>query len=440
MLLSLLLLFCWGSGAAPAAESGGSGGSAEAGYYFSEATVLAPDGQSFAGPLYLLLNRRGKIELAAEKPINLPQKPPVVVEGALIVPHFVDGYSLIQERGLGGDDDETRTQQRAMARYLTALGVARVRDPIYPRSLLIPAWSGVTPVAQGGYLDMPDGGGAGFGVVLGDGETFAALAQRLPASGPITLWWRRPESGEPVPWTADLQRTRDLIHYFHAKGRKVGVWWQDARAPEIQLALSLPFDFFEGIPDYLNNNDLSLLYGRVWLPLAALNDRRYCADGLAESLPQLGHLGLYEDDMVRRVLGRVGEVKRRIGPRCTIWRERRPQVLAWLQQHLAAKQPVAVGSAGGHLFAFSGDIATELALWRELGADDGTVLRALYDHTPALLGMAPQRLKLTAGQDAHFVVYRLKTNVSWSLPQLLTRIPGGVDYNFTGGQMVYAAP
>lgn len=412
----------------------------EPGYYFRDATVLAPDGQSFIGPLYLVLNRRGKIEIAADKPIHLDEKPTVEVAGALIVPHFVDGYCLLQERGLGGDSDEDRTVQRTMARYLTALGVARLRDPIYPRSLLVSAWQDVQVQAQGGYLDLPDGGGAGFGVVLQAGESFETLAQRLPADGPITLWWRRPDGENNVPWGADLARTRALITYFQQQGRKVGVWWQDARPPAIQQALSLPFDFFEGLPDHLTNTDLALLQERVWLPLAALNDRRYCAEGLLESLPRLGRLGLYEDDMVRRVQGRVGEVRRRIGPRCEIWRERRPQVLSWIKHHLSGGRPLALGSGGGHLFAFSGDLSAELALLRELGADDAALLAALYDHTPALFGMPAQRLRLTAGQDADFVVYRAKGSDAWGLPQLISRMPDGVDYNFVAGQMVYAAP
>ncbi len=412
----------------------------EPGYYFRDTTVLASDGQSFTGPLFLVLNRRGKIEIAADKPITLAAKPIVEVSGALIVPHFVDGYCLLQERGLGGDDDEDRTVQRTMARYLTALGVGALRDPIYPRSLLVSSWQDVQVQAQGGYLDLPDGGGAGFGVVLQAGESFESLAKRLPADGPITLWWRRPEGKGDVPWSADLARTRALITFFQKQGRKVGVWWQDARAPAIQQALSLPFDFFEGMPDHLNNTDLSLLRERLWLPLAALNDRRYCAEGLQETLPRLGRLGLYEDDMVRRVQGRVGEVRRRIGPRCEIWRERRPQVLSWIKHHLGSGQPIALGSGGGHLFAFSGDLSAELAVLRELGAGDEALLGALFDHTPALFDLPAQRLRLTAGQDAHFVVYRAKGNDSWGLPQLISRMPDGVDYNFVAGQMVYAAP
>ena len=331
---------------------------------------------------------------------------------------------------MGGDEGVSKDNQTKMARYLANLGIGAFRDPIFPRGGLSATWAHQEVYAQHGYLDLPGGPGEAFNLIVKPEDRPEDVAARLPAGGPVTLWWSQAGSDVSVPWVAGLERAERLIAFFHERGRKVGAYIQDATAPDLQVALTLPFDFYEGIPDQFSSSDLAAMGSAVWLPLAGLNDRRYCAAMLEERLPSLGEYGLYDAAVLARVHGRLDEVYRRIADRCGIWRERREQVLDWVRRWQKRGGKLAVGSGGGHLFAFSGDVRAELDTWAAIGLPVSDMLSACYRHTPDMLGYDEPYLQ--QGKPAHFVVYR--GDARWTPEAWLERVGTRVDDRFFRGE------
>jgi len=172
--------------------------------------------------------------------------------------------------------------------------------------------------------------------------------------------------------------------------------------------------------------------GIVWVPLASLNDKRYCARALDENLARLAGLALYDAPTLTLAQERLDSIFHRIQERCDVWRNRRQEALTPLAKWIGAGGAIAVGSGGGHLFAFSGDIRGEMAVLDELGASQVQLLTAAFETTPALLGQAHSGY-LAPGEKANFIAYR-------EAGYWLTRVGTRVDFNFSDGKLVEELP
>ncbi len=374
------------------------------GYYFPRATIFDRSLHSLRENVYISVDERGVVALVSNQPFPAPEGARVV-EAALVLPHYADFYSLIQERGLGADEDLSLENQGRIARYLRNAGFFSVRDPVFPAEGLGAAFDVFLDMRlSGGYLDLPDGPGAGFGRVLDPDQPFEAQLESLPEDAPLTLWWSSHGSGKPVRWLEHGAMVDKLIAFSRGRGQAVGAYIQDARGPELEALAKHAFDFWEGIPAVDGNLTPERFPEVIWAPLAALNDKRYCGRFFEKRLNQVARLGLYDKATVALAQERMDGVVYRLRDRCAIWQKRRERSLAPLRRWIGRGGPVAVGAAGGHLFSFTGDLASELEALDELGLSQPRLLDAFFVHTPRLLGR--QEPYLQTGRPAHFIVYR----------------------------------
>lgn len=397
------------------------------GYYFPRATIFDSGLHSLSENVFIAVDEKGVVALVSKQPFPAPEGA-AVLEDALVLPHFSDFYSLIQERGLGADEDLSLENQGRIARYLRNAGFYSVRDPVFPAGGLGAAFDAYLNIQlPGGYLEVPDGPGIHFSRVLEPCRPLAPQLEAMPTGVPITLWWSSQGSGKPVKWLDRREVVRRVIAFFHQRGQTVGAYIQDAGQAEVDALASFEFDFWEGVPGV----DADLTPDRfpkvVWVPLAGLNDKRYCARFFEKRLNQVSRMGLYEKVTLALARDRLDGVAHRLRDRCSIWQKRRERVLAPLRRWIGRGGPIALGSAGGHLFSFTGDLASELETLDELGASQSQLLDGFFMHTPRLLGVADTYLR--TGKPAHFIVYR--EDVYWG------RMVGKpVDLNFSMGSLV----
>jgi len=391
------------------------------GYRFADASIYDESLHSMRDGIHIQLNENGLVEMVAHKPLPAVEGE-TLIKNAVILPHFSDFYSLIQERGLGYDENINGQTQGLMARYLIAGGFYGVRDPVFPREGLEPVMEQHLKIfAQRGYLEVKGGPAQQFAQVIDPTGNPSQLD--LPGDGPVTLWWTEMGSDQPVLWPQHPQLVNDIIHYFHTQNRKVGCYIQDAGVASMDRLYQFPFDFYEGMPGAQVN--VEKFPNIVWIPLGRLNDKRYCAQDLTKGLARAGEMGLYGSLDIARAEARLEDVRRGIGDRCKVWKKRRATSFQPLRDWIARKGALGVGSAGGHLFSFTGDIRSELDLLEELGASQPQLLEALFETNPSLLGLEKPYLK--PGKPANFIVFQ--KNVFWG------RLVGEkVDLNFVDGK------
>ncbi len=377
---------------------------AGSGRYFTHATIYDAQLGGLREDVYVLVNDAGVVTQVSRAPLPVAEGTQTE-DGCVILPPLSDFYTLIQERGLGKDEDFEPANQARLARYLCRIGVRNLRDPVFPPLAVAPVVDDLVEVtACRGYLDLAGGPSAESALVVDPEQGLDYLYQRLPERGPITLWWSANATGKAVGWPSKRTFTSEMLAYFKSKGRIVGACIQDAGPAELAELAGFDFDFYEGLP--ASGADVSQWPERaVWVPLAALNDRRYCAWDLGGRLTRMEGLGLYEGRDHAQAVKAVDSVRDRISARCQIWREDRAVALAPLQRWLELGRKVGLGSAGGHSFCFSGDLNAELVLLEELGASQAQLLEAAFRTTPALLGVDEQTY-LVPGKPANFLVYR----------------------------------
>ena len=394
------------------------------GFYFSDATVYDPSIHSLREGVHILVDASGKTELVVHQAPQVPEDYKTV-DGALVLPHYADFYSLVQDRGLGFDENISRESQERMARHFRALGMYTVRDPVFPPAGLSEKFEDASHIlAQNGYLEMKSGPAAEFALIVGPDSNFATL--NLPQSGPLTLWWSDVGTGTELQWPKHPELVKRLIGWARERGQKIGCYIQDAKPADMQALYGFDFDFYEGIPG-AGARVSDFPDSIVWAPLASLNDKRYCALYLDRNMAMSGKLGLYGALDLSSVERNFDVIRSKLGERCGVWKRRRKNVTASLREWLESDGKVAIGSAGGHMFAFSGDIRTELEVLEEAGATQKQLLEAAFETTPALLGDTTPYLK--TGRPAHFIVY--VRNGYW-----LSRLGERVDYNFVNGKEV----
>lgn len=392
--------------------------------YFADARVYEPSTNSFQTGIHLLLDDKGRVKIMAKNSLQATDSK--VVRGATIVPHYSDFYSLIQERGLGNDKDIDEEAQRHMGSYLMKVGMGTLRDPVFP-----PAGVGVTLAdnlaiyASRGYLDLPHGPGEEISILLNPNEPVAEAFSALPAQGPITLWWTSYGSDTPLEWPRHDTFLKALIKAAHQREQNIGIYIQDATQLQVALAARYDFDFYEGMPKEMILE--SVPEKVIWVPLASLNDRRYCASNFAESMERAGKLGLYSQEAVDQALRANDSVRERIAERCGVWRSRRDVVLDMVKNWLKADRPIGLGSGGGHMFAFTGDLRSELRLFAELQASDQQLLKSLFQTTPKLLKVKSPYLK--PGKKANFIVYAHQND--W-----LDSVGSAVSHNYRDGKNI----
>jgi len=351
----------------------------------------------------------------------------VLISDAVVLPHFSDFYSLIQERGLGHDQDLSPSVQGRMARYFREIGLGAFRDPVFPGE----AVGGAFPVhikvlAQQGYLDLSGGPAADFSLVVDPQLPLEDLARKLPVQGPITLWWTSAGSKTQLRWSQHEAWLHQLIAFLHGQQRKVGAYIQDATHAETSQLFNFAFDFYEGMP-VAHISVKAFPESIIWVPLAGLNDKRYCASKLAARINRLSRQNLYDKKTLTLAQDRLDYVPGHIAERCRVWKRRRKDTLKMVDSWLEMGGRVALGSAGGHLFSFSGDILSELEALDGLGATQSQLLAAAFQHTPSLLGYDPGYLKVD--KPANFIVFRQSRH--WA--KLVGRT---VDLNFINGKLV----
>lgn len=377
---------------------------AGSGRYFTHATIYDAQLGSLREDVYVLVDDAGVVTQVSRAPLPVAEGT-TTEDACVLLPPLSDFYTLIQERGLGKDEDIEPANQARLARYLCRIGVRNLRDPVFPPLAVAPVVSDLLEVtACRGYLDLAGGPAAESALVVDPEQSLESLYQRLPERGPITLWWSGNATGKTVGWPQKRAFTSEMLAYFKSKGRTVGACIQDAGPAELAELASFEFDFYEGLP--AAGADVSGWPERVvWVPLAALNDRRYCAWDLDGRLARMEGLGLYEERDHAQAVKAVDSIRDRISARCQIWREERANVLAPLLRWLELGRKLGLGSAGGHSYCFSGDLNAELAILEELGASQAQLLEAAFRTTPALLGVADQAY-LVPGKPANFLVYR----------------------------------
>lgn len=398
------------------------------GHYFADATIYDERSHGLREGVHVLVGATGKVVMVTRAAIPVDAGV-TVIRDALLLPHYSDFYCLVQERGLGLDQDFDLSNQAQMARYLRRIGVHKLRDPVFPSKALSELMTTMLDVyASRGYLELVGGAGEAMSQVIEPDENLDQVVPSLPR-GPVTLWWTTFGSDKKVIWPDHPAFLTRLIKTLHGQGRLVGAYIQDAACLELSALYDQAFDFYEGLPGC--TPDLSRFPANLtWIPLASLNDKRYCAVNLEERLAALVGLGLYNSDTLQRAQAGAASVRNRIADRCQIWRERRNDALGPVRAWLARGGKLALGSAGGHLFTFSGDLRSELRILDELGAEPRQLLRAAFETTPSLLGgSAPF---LITGQLANFIVY--SDNGYW-----LSRVGKPVAMNFQEGRNVLAA-
>ena len=396
----------------------------QAGHYFANATIYDADTQTMAPGYHILVDDNGQVELVARKPIQPPGEYKTVTD-TTILPHYSDFYSLIQDRGLGMDSDLSGETQDRMARYFRTMGLYALRDPVFPRQGVTAALDEDTRVlAQQGYLELKGGPGRMFSLVIDPDKPNDDYP--FPVSGPITLWWTDNGTGEPILWTRHEGLVQELINRFHNQGRRVGCFIQDADSQAVASANSFPFDFYEGIP----KEDVDVSFFRkdlIWAPITVLNDHRYCAERVEKRLASASKLGLFGPNDLLRIQGQLDRAMSALRDRCLVWKKRRERAFLGITQWIGNGGAIAIGSAGGHAFSFSGGMEAELRNLANLGLSDKAQLAALFQHTPHLLG--EQTPFLTPGKPAHFIVYDRQSDV-------LKLIGKRVSYNFTKGKLI----
>ena len=403
---------CWGSG-----------------YHFADVTVYDPEIHGLREGVTILVDGEGRVEAVSREPIAADGSR-VVVEGGQVLPHYADFYGLIQERGLGLDKDLDPQNQRHLAACFLNAGIYQVRDPMFPPEGLRPGlFDGLDVVAQRGYIELPDGPSSAFSLVADPQKPAADFGADLPDTGPATFWWSSAGTGKAVLWPEQASYLRDLIRLFRSRGQKVGAYIQDAKPAELAQAHLFGFDFYEGMPADLTAEAVSAFPAVTWVPLAALNDKRYCGDNLLVRLKEAAALGLYDQETYQRASRQAKRVLRRLKDRCEVWQRRRHAALKPLRTWLERDGALALGSASGHLFSFSGDLRSELELLAELDATQSQLLRATFETTPALLGDAGPYLEV--GRPAHFIVY--ERDGYWGL-----NLGAQVDWNFVMGETLVA--
>lgn len=396
------------------------------GYYFSNATVYDTQTQQLRPGMYLLVGETGRIEALGLAPISTP--PGVEkIENCLILPHYSDFYSLLQERGLGFDQDLDLEHQKRMAETFRQLGIGSLRDPVFPPQGLSVALDFVEVFAQRGYLALQGSAGASFCVILDPKEPLEYVLEKLPSAGPITLWWTSRGTQLDIKWQQHKPWLAELVRVLHRRDQKVGAFVEGATEAEVKALAGMDLDFLEGLPDNLEALRVNLLGKMTWIPLLALNDKRYCADSLDARLISLKPLKLYDFPTLQRARGMVRQAQATMLDRCKVWKKRRPAMIEALQQWVANGGELGIGSAGGHPFSFSGELRPELGILAAAGLDEQTVLKALFVTTPNLLGS--QKPAIKPGKPAHFIVYRNQTDGMNALGK-------PVDLNFSNGAVL----
>lgn len=399
------------------------------GLYFENATTYDVVTQQLVANQHVVIDDMGNVVAVSAAPIEQGAQAEMVVADALILPHFSDFYSLTQERGLGLDQDLDVVNQAMLMNNYRRGGVFLVRDPMFPAEGVDDMLTqGVALHALRGYVDLVGGPAADFSIVADPLLSPGALLNELPDEGPVTLWWTSLGGDVPLLWADHLDYIKRLRTLLREKNRKLGVYVQDATVEEVRLLEKLVVDFVEGMPAEPSKAWRS--FGdAVWVPLAALNDKRYCAKNLDDRMIDAANRGLYGRKMVSEVRERLRGIHVQMMERCDIWQKRRSEVLSSLTAWIAAGGKLGVGSAGGHPFSFSGDIRMEVSVLAEFGAKERDLFQALFQHTPQLIGSQPAYLQLN--QPAHFIVFINDQNQAWH-----DFVGKRVDFNFTSGVSV----
>jgi len=392
------------------------------GYYFSDATIYDPVEKVLREEMHLLIGADGRTVALGFDAIPAPETA-TRIEGAWILPHYADFYLLLQERGLGLDEDLDPDHQRRIGEALRLLGIDQIRDPVFPAQGVSPLLKRFEVHAQRGYVDVVGGPGAAFGLVIDTEAPLATQMERLPKTGPITLWWTPRGRATPIRWPGHREWLVGFLEAVHARGQKAGAFVEGAREEDLLALRGLDLDFLEGMPDELSAVTVEDLPGLVWIPLLALNDKRYCAGDLDRRLKAMGHTKLYDQITLQRAHDMSRQVQAAMIDRCKVWERRRPAVVEVLERWIANGGKLAVGSAGGHPFSFSGELKPEIDAWKDLGVGQMLVLEGVFATTPTLMGEVKPFLRV--GKPAHFIVYRNDKG----LENLGTR----VDINFYNG-------
>ena len=396
------------------------------GTYFSNATTYDAEKNELRQGLHVLLDDAGRIQAVGLKPIKVPRDAERIDE-ALILPHYADFYTLLQERGLGMDEDISLENQQRMAETLRQLGIDRLRDPIFPSAGLSAVMKPFSVHAQRGYLALQGAQGAAYGLVVDPAAPMDQTLAELPETGPITLWWTTYGSDEELKWVNKRDWVIQFVQALHGKKRVVGAFIEGAREKHLRALVGLNMDFLEGLPDETSFLTPESFPETAWVPLLALNDKRYCAADLHKRLIPLRALQLYDSATIERARAVSRQVQASLLDRCKVWRKRRPQVLAVANRWVEGRGELAVGSAGGHPFSFTGELLPEVQMLREAGISESALLKALFETTPALLG--PIDNYLAVGKPAHFIVYRNGT-------EGLAVLGRPVDLNFSRGRLL----
>lgn len=373
------------------------------GIHFSDAVVFDSQQGALREHVDILVNDAGTVEMVAYKPIP-SREGYEKIEQALILPPLTDFYSLVQDRGLGVDLDIDEKAQKHMAQYLLRLGFEAVRDPVFPTDALFEVWHPNQKVfAQAGYLELQGGPAAAFSLVVDPEKSVEDAASFFPAEGPVTLWWAPGGGRTEIRWPRHPEFLHALIETAHAQNRKIGAWVQDASAQDMAAFFSFPFDYFVGLPAAMPEIDDTVRADLVWVPLAGLNDKRYCAGFLAERLPELRKNGLFDSLKLARTQQRLDMIRGAVAERCGVWKRRRDSALKPVTDWVEGGGRLGLGSGGGHQFAFSGDIAGELQVLEYLDVPQSVLLAAVFKENRELLGLP--KVTLAPGKPAHFLVW-----------------------------------
>jgi len=392
---------------------------------FTNATIYDAELGSLREGVTVTL-RNGRMTAIDYEPVAVPDDVQVVAD-TVILPHLTDFYSLIQERGFGHDEDFSAHVQGRIGRYFREIGIAAFRDPVFPPGAVsAPLDGAVSAYAMRGYLDLVNGPAQGFSHALDPLAPIEETIAQLPDDGPLTFYWTEGGSDRPLLWAEHRDWLTDLVAALRERGRVLGAFIQDASRADLKGLHTLELDFYEGVPLADVGID-EFPEDLVWVPLASLNDKRYCAAKLATRINTLSRQGLYDTRTLTLAQDRLDVVASRIAGRCGVWKKRRYDTLKQVEDWLEEGGKVALGAGGGHLFSFSGDILSELEALDGLGATQTQLLAAAFVHTPALLGYETGYLRIDA--PANFIVYSDRRH--WA-----KQIGRTVRYNFQDGKRV----